>query len=163
MSDSYSLTNNSANRGAGEGRGPLLSILIPVYNEQAYLARIVRRVIDAPLPGNLRRELILVNDASKDRTAEVMEQLRQQWPDLIRVFHQNPNQGKGAAIRRAIKEMSGDFAIIQDADLEYDPNDYPSVLTPLLEGYADAVYGSRFATRTMRHVLFYHHKLGISF
>ena len=160
MSDSYSLTNNSANRGAGEGRGPLLSILIPVYNEQAYLARIVRRVIDAPLPGNLRRELILVNDASKDRTAEVMEQLRQQWPDLIRVFHQNPNQGKGAAIRRAIKEMSGDFAIIQDADLEYDPNDYPSVLTPLLEGYADAVYGSRFATRTMRHVLFYHHKLG---
>ncbi|MBQ3333489.1 MAG: glycosyltransferase, partial [Thermoguttaceae bacterium] len=160
MSDSYSLTNNSANRGAGEGRGPLLSILIPVYNEQAYLARIVRRVIDAPLPGNLRRELILVNDASKDRTAEVMEQLRQQWPDLIRVFHQNHNQGKGAAIRRAIKEMSGDFAIIQDADLEYDPNDYPPVLPPLLEGYADAVYASRFATRTMRHVLFYHHKLG---
>lgn len=139
---------------------PLLSILIPVYNEQAYLARIVQRVIDAPLPGSLRRELILVNDASKDRTAEVMEELRQKWPDLIRVFHQNPNQGKGAAIRRAIKEMSGDYAIIQDADLEYDPNDYPTVLTPLLEGYADVVYGSRFATRTMRRVLFYHHKLG---
>lgn len=141
----------------------LLSILIPVYNEQAYLAKIVDRIIQAPIPGNLRRELVMVNDASTDQTAEVMESLQKQYPDLIRIFHQPFNQGKGAAIRRAIQEMNGHFAIIQDADLEYDPNEYPIVLRPLLEGYADVVYGSRFATREMRKVLFYHHKLGNMF
>lgn len=140
--------------------GPLLSILIPVYNEQSYLAKIVRMVLAAPTPGNLRKEIILVNDASTDRTAEVIEKLAAEYPETIRAFHQPHNRGKGAAIQRAIREMTGDYAIIQDADLEYDPNDYPIVLAPLLEGYADVVYGSRFATRSMRKVLFYHHKLG---
>ncbi len=141
-------------------QGLLLSILIPVYNEQAYLGRIVQKILNVPLPGGLRRELVMVNDASTDRTGEVMDALAKEYPDLIRVFHQDHNQGKGAAIQRAIREMTGDFAIFQDADLEYDPNDYTIVLTPLVEGYADVVYGSRFATRTMRRVLFYHHKLG---
>ncbi|MDO5580843.1 MAG: glycosyltransferase [Planctomycetia bacterium] len=138
----------------------LLSILVPVYNEQAYLARIIDRVIQAPVPCELRKEIILVNDASTDKTAEVIEQITKKYPDLVRAFHQPYNQGKGAAIQRAIKEMKGDFAIIQDADLEYDPDEYPIVLKPLVEGLADVVYGSRFLTREMRKVLFYHHKLG---
>lgn len=138
----------------------LLSILIPVYNEQAYLAKIIEHVVNAPLPDGLRREIILVNDASTDRTADVITMLVERWPELIQAYHQPYNQGKGAAIRLAIQKMSGDYAIIQDADLEYDPNEYPIVLKPLLSGVADVVYGSRFATREMRKVLFYHHKLG---
>ena len=141
-------------------RKSVLSILIPVYNEQSYLAKIIRRVIDAPTPGDLQKEIILVNDASTDRTASVMKELAAEYPETVRTFEQPYNQGKGAAIRRAIQEMTGDWAIIQDADLEYDPNEYPIVLKPLVEGYADVVYGSRFATRSMRKVLFYHHKLG---
>ena len=137
----------------------LLSILIPVYNEQAYLARLVERVIAAKLPDGFRKEIILVNDASKDRTPDVIRQLVEKYPEIL-AFDQPYNQGKGAAIRRAIQEMSGDFAIIQDADLEYDPNEYPVLLKPLLEGHADVVYGSRFASREMRKVLFFHHKLG---
>jgi len=136
-----------------------LSILIPVYNEQEYLAQIVQRVLAAPIPKNLRKELVIVNDASEDGTADVLQELAQEHPE-IRVFHQQKNIGKGAAIRRAIQEMTGDLAIIQDADLEYDPADYPVVLKPLVEGLADVVYGSRFATREMRRIVHYHHKLG---
>ncbi|MDR0705256.1 MAG: glycosyltransferase [Planctomycetaceae bacterium] len=137
----------------------VLSILIPVYNEQAYLERLVDRVVAARLPESLQKEIIIVNDASKDRTSEVIQKLRERYPN-IRTFEQPVNQGKGAAIRRAIEAMTGDFAIIQDADLEYDPNEYHLMLKPLLEGYADVVYGSRFTCREMRKVLFYHHKLG---
>ena len=136
-----------------------LSILIPVYNEQKYLPRIIRRVLDAPVPGDLCKELVIVNDASKDGTAGVLQELAQAHPE-IRVFDQPKNMGKGAAIRRAVQEMTGDFAIIQDADLEYDPGDYVRGLKPLVEGLADAVYGSRFATREMRRIVHYHHKLG---
>ena len=135
------------------------SILIPVYNEQAYLERLVERVVAAWIPDGLRKEIVIVNDASKDKTAEVIKRLCERWPD-IRVFDQPVNMGKGAAIRRAIQEMTGDYAIIQDADLEYDPNEYRIVLRPLLEGHADVVYGSRFAASEMRKVLFFHHKLG---
>ncbi len=141
----------------------LLSILVPVYNEQAYLARIIERVIQAPVGANLQKEIILVNDASTDNTKEVIQKLVARYPNIIRAFEQPQNQGKGAAIRRAIQEMKGDIAIIQDADLEYDPNEYAIVLRPILEGYADVVYGSRFLTREMRKVLFYHHKLGNMF
>jgi len=136
-----------------------LSILIPVYNEQSFLAHIVERVLAAPVPGNMRKELVIVNDASKDRTADVLRDLCATHPE-IRTFEQPFNQGKGAAIRRAIQEMTGQYAIIQDADLEYDPSDYMAVLQPLVTGLADAVYGSRFATREMRRVVHYHHKLG---
>ncbi len=138
---------------------PKLSILIPVYNEQAYLQRLVERVQAAPVPEGVEKELVLVNDASKDRTPAVIAALCERFPN-IRAFDQPRNMGKGAAIRRAIEEMTGDYAIIQDADLEYDPEDYPVLLKPLLDGHADVVYGSRFATREMRKVLFYHHKLG---
>jgi glycosyltransferase involved in cell wall biosynthesis len=137
----------------------VVSILIPVYNEQAYLERLVDRVVAAWLPEGLQKEIIIVNDASKDQTPNVIRKLCEHYP-FIRTFEQPTNQGKGAAIRRAIEEMTGDFAIIQDADLEYDPNEYHLLLKPLLQGYADVVYGSRFASREMRKVLFYHHKLG---
>jgi glycosyltransferase involved in cell wall biosynthesis len=131
---------------------------IPVYNEQEYLVQIVQRVLAAPIPENFRKELVIVDDASQDGTADVLQELAKTHPE-IRIFHQPKNIGKGAAIRRAVQEMTGGFAIIQDADLEYDPTDYPVILKPLIEGLADAVYGSRFATREMRRIVHYHHKL----
>ena len=132
---------------------------MPVYNEQSYLTRIVERVLAAPVPNDMKKELVIVNDASTDRTSDVIRELCANHPE-IKAFDQPVNMGKGAAIRRAVQEMTGDFAIIQDADLEYDPNDYAVVLKPLVEGLADAVYGSRFATREMRRIVHYHHKLG---
>ena len=145
---------------SAERESVLFSILIPVYNEQAYLARVVERVLAAPLPDGVERELILVDDRSTDRTPEVIASLVARYPDKIRAFRQPKNQGKGAAIRRAIQEITGDYAIIQDADLEYNPNEYSLVLAPLLDGRADVVYGSRFATRETRKIVNYHHKLG---
>ena len=138
----------------------LLSILIPVYNERAYLHRCIARVMAAPLPRGLERELIMVDDASTDGTTDLVKALAEKHPGIIRAFYQQENRGKGAAIQRAIKEMRGQYAIFQDADLEYEPNEYSVVLKPLLDGYADVVYGSRFASRTMRRVLNYHHTLG---
>lgn len=135
----------------------LLSILIPVYNEEKLLAEIVARVLAAPLPEGLERELVLVDDCSTDRSPEVIAELCAAHGE-IRAFRQETNQGKGAAIRRAIREMRGDFAIIQDADLEYDPEEYPIVLEPLLDGEADAVYGSRFALKRKWSDIFSLHK-----
>ncbi|MGL6225540.1 MAG: glycosyltransferase family 2 protein [Thermoguttaceae bacterium] len=126
---------------------PTLSILIPVYNEEKSLAELIRRVLAVSLPDELTRELVIVNDASTDQTGFLLRQLSLEHPE-IRLFEQPYNQGKGAAIRRAIQEMSGDYAIVQDADLEYDPDDYANVLAPLLSGQADVVYGSRFLNRT---------------
>jgi glycosyltransferase involved in cell wall biosynthesis len=137
-----------------------LSILMPAYNERAYLRKCVERVLAAPLPDGLNRELIIVDDASTDGTTDLVRELAAQHPDRIRAFFQDRNQGKGAAIRRAIQEMKGQYAIFQDSDLEYDPNEYSKVLEPLLKGYADVVYGSRFASSPMRRVLNYHHQIG---
>ena len=144
-------------------RTGLLSILIPVYNERAYLRRCVERVMAAPLPDGLERELILVDDGSTDGADELVREIAADHPDMIRAFFQEENQGKGAAIRRAIEEMNGQYAIFQDADLEYDPNEYGAVLKPLLDGHADVVYGSRFAASSMRQAVNYHHALGNMF
>ena len=141
----------------------MLSILVPVYNERAYLGRCIERVLAAPLPGGLAREIILVDDASTDGTTDLVRAIATRHPGTVRAFFQQPNQGKGAAIRRAVQEMRGQYAIFQDADLEYDPREYVDVLRPILEGHADVVYGSRFASRTMRRVLNYHHALGNRF
>jgi len=138
----------------------LLSILIPVYNEREHLERSIERVLQAPLPDGLDRELVLVDDASTDGTRAIAEALAGRYPGKIRLFFQDHNQGKGAAIRRAILEMRGDYALFQDADLEYDPRDYPALLDPLLDGRADVVYGSRFAARRVRRVLNYRHEFG---
>lgn len=141
----------------------LLSILIPVYNERAYLTRCLERVLEAPLPEGLRREVILVDDKSTDGTTDLVHELAAKHAPVVRAFFQECNQGKGAAIVRAIREMQGQYAIFQDADLEYDPSDYGMLLRPILEGRADVVYGSRFVPRTMRRVLNYHHELGNRF
>jgi glycosyltransferase involved in cell wall biosynthesis len=134
-----------------------LSVLMPVYNESRTLRTIVGRVLASPVDAEI--ELVCVDDCSKDNSLEILNELAEN-DDRIKVFAQPENMGKGKAIRTAIAHMTGDIAIIQDADLEYDPNDYPVVLAPILEERADAVYGSRFAASDQRRVLFFWHALG---
>jgi glycosyltransferase involved in cell wall biosynthesis len=141
----------------------LLSILVPVYNERAYLRHVLERVLAAPLPDGMKREIIVVDDGSTDGSQERLQEITQQYPEQIRLFCQDKNKGKGAAIRRAISEMRGDIAIIQDADLEYNPAEYASILAPILRHGADVVYGSRFAGSQQRRVLNFHHELGNRF
>ena len=137
----------------------LFSILMPVYNEYAFVRECVERVLAAPLPGGVDRELVIVDDGSKDGTRDILAKLEEKHPEIRLVLHET-NQGKGAAIRTAIREMKGDIAIFQDADLEYDPADYRRVIQPIVDGFADVVYGSRFAASELRRVLFYRHALG---
>jgi len=127
---------------------------MPVYNEARTLRTIVARVLASPV--GVPIELVCVDDGSRDRSVEILESLAAVDP-RVRVFRQPVNKGKGAAIRRAIAEMRGDIAIIQDSDLEYDPNDYPALIAPILEGKADAVFGSRFASASQRKILLYWH------
>jgi glycosyltransferase involved in cell wall biosynthesis/2-polyprenyl-3-methyl-5-hydroxy-6-metoxy-1,4-benzoquinol methylase len=133
-----------------------LSILIPVYNERALAARSIAAVLAAPLPPELERELVIVDDRSTDGTSAILEKLAAEEP-RIRLFRHAVNQGKGAAVRTAIEKAEGDFCLIQDADLEYDPNDYPALMRPLLEGQADAVFGSRYMAGERRRILPYWH------
>ena len=130
-----------------------LSILIPIYNERATILELLRRVEAVSIP--IRKEIILVDDGSTDGTRELLAGLGGR---ATVVLHER-NRGKGAALRTALERATGDFVIIQDADLEYDPIDYPMMLTPLLDGRADAVYGSRFLGGPHR-VLFFWHYLG---
>jgi glycosyltransferase involved in cell wall biosynthesis len=140
----------------------LLSIVIPVYNEQETLFEIIRRVLDAPV--TLDRELVLIDDASTDGTAALYPLLDKQFPGAtIRLFRQSVNQGKGAAIRRGFVEARGDIIIVQDADLEYSPQDYPKLLRPILDGRADVVYGSRFVGGDEHRVLYFWHYVGNRF
>jgi len=117
-----------------------LSILMPVYNEEATLQKAVDRVLAIDFQEGVEVEFIIVNDGSKDRTAEILDALDH---PSIRVFHQSPNQGKGAAISRAVKEATGDYVIICDADEEYKPSEIPSLLQPVIDGESQIVYGSR--------------------
>ena len=134
-----------------------LSVLMPVYNESRTLRTIVGKVLDAPV--DLEIELICVDDGSSDGSLEILQELAAA-DDRITVIAQPENMGKGKAIRTAIEKMSGDIGIIQDADLEYDPAEYPRVIGPILNGDADAVYGSRLASSEVRRVLFFWHSLG---
>jgi SAM-dependent methyltransferase len=134
-----------------------LSVLMPVYNESRTLRTIVSRVFASPV--ELEIELVCVDDFSTDNSLEVLKGLAAE-DERITVITQPHNMGKGKAIRTAIDHMTGDVAIIQDSDLEYDPNEYPKVLAPILSGDADAVYGSRFASSEVRRVLFFWHSLG---
>lgn len=135
-----------------------LSVLIPAYNEEATLHVCLEAVLKAPLPRGISREIIVVDDASTDSTWQVAQRMADRHPQ-IRLFRQEENRGKGAAVRRAIAEMTGDLAIFQDADLEYDPNDYARLLTPILDGRAEVVFGSRF-TGSDRKVLYFWHTVG---
>lgn len=140
-----------------------LSILVPLYNEEEFVAALLERVMAAPLPAGLEREIVVVDDGSTDGSAEIVEGVREQCPDLIRLVRHERNQGKGAAVRTAIRHATGEFTIIQDADLEYDPREYGAMLKPLLEGKADAVYGSRFMISGERRVLYFWHSIANHF
>ncbi len=132
-----------------------LSVVMPVYNERSTLAKAVQRVLSV----GLEIELLCVDDASTDGSREILLDLQKQWQQ-IQVFVQPHNMGKGAALRRGIQEATGDYVIIQDADLEYDPNDYRKLLEPLDSGQADVVYGSRFLGAGPHRVLYYWHSVG---
>ena len=134
-----------------------LSVLMPVYNESRTLRSIVERVLAAPVDVDL--EIVCVDDCSTDRSLEILRELAA-GDERIKVIAQPVNLGKGKALRTAIEHMTGDIAIVQDADLEYDPEDYPRIIKPILTGQADAVYGSRFASSEVRRVLFFWHALG---
>ncbi len=129
-----------------------LSVVMPVYNEQATLREVIARVLAVPLD----IELVCVDDGSTDASRQLLTELQAQHPQL-QVFLQPKNMGKGAALRRGIQQSTGDFILIQDADLEYDPTDYPALLHPLLEGKADVVYGSRFLGSAPHRVLYFWH------
>jgi glycosyltransferase involved in cell wall biosynthesis len=140
-----------------------LSIIIPAYNEEKTITAILDRVVDVQLEG-IEKELVIVNDCSKDNTVGVVKQYIDEHPETtISLFEQPVNMGKGAALHRGIKEATGDFLLIQDADLEYDPREYKDLLKPILEGNADVVYGSRFAGSNPHRILFFWHTLGNKF
>ncbi len=141
------------------GGATLLSIFVPLYNEAEFIRIVLERIIRAPLPAALEREIIVVDDASTDGSAELVEEFAIRRPGLIRLIRHPRNRGKGAAIRTAIEHASGDYCLIQDADLEYDPQEYQSLLAPLLDGSADVVYGSRFLSAGRRRVLYYWHSV----
>jgi glycosyltransferase involved in cell wall biosynthesis len=132
-----------------------LSVVIPVYNEEATLRTVVESVLAVPL----EIELICVDDGSRDRSREILTELQTQHPQLKSYF-QPKNMGKGAALRRGIEQSTGDYVVIQDADLEYDPAEYPLLLGPLIQGKADVVYGSRFLGGGPHRVLYFWHSVG---
>ena len=132
-----------------------LSVIIPVYNERATLRCVVERVLAV----GLELEVLCVDDGSEDGSREILAELQSQYPK-VQVFLQARNLGKGAALRRGIQEATGDFVVIQDADLEYDPLDYPLMLDPLIQGKADVVYGSRFLGAAPHRVLYFWHSVG---
>jgi glycosyltransferase involved in cell wall biosynthesis len=135
------------------GPAPLISIVVPAFDEERTIAEVLRRVSALPL----RKEIIVVDDGSVDRTAAIVRELSDELPD-VRLIVQPRNAGKGSAVRRAIGETAGDFVVIQDADLEYDPVDMPTLLAPLLEGHADVVYGTRLrGGEPQRAHLFWHY------
>jgi glycosyltransferase involved in cell wall biosynthesis len=135
-----------------------LSILMPVYNERTVVERCISLVLAAPLPETMERELVMVDDCSTDGTYEILQRVAQSFPE-IQLHRHERNSGKGAAVRTAIAKASGDFSLIQDADLEYDPAEYPRLLRPLLDGHADAVFGSRYMAGEQSRVLPFWHSM----
>ncbi len=132
-----------------------LSVVMPVYNERATVREVIGRVLAVPID----MELLCIDDGSSDGSREILAELQQKHPQ-IRALLQPRNMGKGAALRRGIQEATGDFVIIQDADLEYDPSEYPQLLEPLIQGRADVVFGSRFLGGGPHRVLYFWHSVG---
>src|SRR5579864_3181595 len=135
-----------------------LSILMPVYNERTVVERCITQVLATPLPENMEREVIIVDDRSSDGTYAILQRLATAHQE-IRLYQHEVNRGKGAAVRTAIQQATGDFSLIQDADLEYDPSEYPILIRPLLDGRADAVFGSRYLAGEQTRVLLFWHSV----
>jgi glycosyltransferase involved in cell wall biosynthesis len=141
-----------------------LSILIPAYNEGKTITIILDKVKNVELIDGIEKELVIVNDCSSDNTVEVVSNYIAANPDLrITLYSQEVNKGKGAAIHKAIEICTGDYLIVQDADLEYDPREFNLMLQPVVEGFADVVYGSRFVGHHPHRILFYWHSIGNRF
>jgi glycosyltransferase involved in cell wall biosynthesis len=139
----------------------LLSIIIPAYNEGPTIHLILDRIKEVTLPANIQKEVIIVNDKSSDNTEEVIQNYIQNNPDVNIQYHSHKvNKGKGAALHTGIAKATGEYLIIQDADLEYDPFEYKDLLKPVLSGDADVVYGSRFKGSRPHRILFFWHTVG---
>ena len=134
-----------------------ISIVVPVYNEARTIEEIIRKAVDAVWKLGLEAELIVVDDASTDGTADIVERLGGQFRVPLRMVRQVQNQGKGAALKQGFQVAQGDIVLIQDADLEYDPSDYGTLLQPIINGKADVVFGSRFHGVNRRKLYFWHH------
>jgi glycosyltransferase involved in cell wall biosynthesis len=138
-----------------------LSIIIPCYNEEATITHILDKVIEAVLPDGINKEIIIVNDCSSDDTsAIVLDYIEHKPVDYIYYLSHPVNQGKGAAIHTGISHATGDFVVVQDADLEYDPREYNKLLQPIIDGHADIVFGSRFMGGSAHRILFFWHSIG---
>jgi glycosyltransferase involved in cell wall biosynthesis len=145
-------------------REHVLSIVIPVYNEERTILLLLNKIRDVGLGQDLQKEIIVVNDCSSDHTGQAVQQYMAAYPDLnIRYFAHEKNLGKGAALHTGIRQATGDFLVVQDADLEYDPNEYTILLKPMLDGFADVVYGSRFMGGSPHRILFFWHSIGNKF
>jgi len=141
-----------------------LSLIIPAYNEERTIHFILDKVRDVVLINDIAKEVIIVNDGSTDGTVEAVKRYMEANPVMgIRLIEQPKNMGKGAAIHRGILESTGEYLLVQDADLEYDPREYNDLLRPVLEGFADVVYGSRFIGHHPHRILFFWHSIGNKF
>jgi glycosyltransferase involved in cell wall biosynthesis len=141
-----------------------LSIIIPAYNEEKTIERIVEAVLEVNLIGNISKEIIIVNDCSKDKTESAIFEIIEKYKSSdIKYYKHSINKGKGAALHTGISKATGDYLIVQDADLEYDPHEFNDLLNPILRGMADVVYGSRFKGSNPHRILFYWHTIGNRF
>lgn len=142
----------------------VLSIIIPAYNEEKTISNILDKVLETKLISDIEKEIVIVNDCSKDSTEKVVRNYIDRHPDAnIQYFQHEVNKGKGAALRTGIQSATGDFIIVQDADLEYDPQEFNLLLKPILDGFADVVFGSRFMGGNPHRILFFWHTVGNKF